>query len=114
MIKAICLSIAGREAKAIKADSADCYQLTLSSKIDVQKVVCEAFFSSPDNHPLYGYKLEQYNIWLVALKSSSRYKNIKNLCVPPLAPILTPLPSAFFLRPGGVGKRKEAWSEWGR
>jgi hypothetical protein len=78
MIKAICLSIAGREAKAIKADSADCYQLTLSSKIDVQKVV--DFFSSPDNHPLYGYKLEQYNIWLVALKRSSRYKNIKNLC----------------------------------
>lgn len=75
IIKAICLLIADREAKAIKADSADCYQLSLSSRIDVQKVV--DFFSSPDNHPLYGYKLEQYNLWLLSLKRSSRYKNIK-------------------------------------
>jgi hypothetical protein len=77
IIKAICLSVAGREAKPTKADSADCYQLTLTSIIDVQKVV--NFFSSPNNHPLYGYKLEQYNIWLFALKRSSRYKSIKNL-----------------------------------
>jgi len=77
LIKAICLSVAGREAKPIKADSADCYQLTLTSILDVQKAV--DFFSSPYNHPLYGYKLEQYNLWLVALKRSSRYKNIKNL-----------------------------------
>lgn len=27
---------------------------------------------------LNGYKLEQYNLWLIALKGSSRYKNIKN------------------------------------
>ena len=39
LIKAICLTIAGREEKAIKPDVADCYQLTLSSKLDVQKVV---------------------------------------------------------------------------
>ena len=75
IIKAICLLIADREAKAIKADSADCYQLSLSSRIDVQTVV--DFVSSPDNHPLYGYKLEQYNLWLLSLKRSSRYKNIK-------------------------------------
>lgn len=37
IIKAICLLIAGREAKEIKPDSADCYQLTLSSKFDIQK-----------------------------------------------------------------------------
>lgn len=47
LIKAICLIIAGREAKAIKADATDSYQLTLSSKLDVQKVV--DFFSSPTN-----------------------------------------------------------------
>lgn len=41
IIKAICLRIAGREANPIKADSADCYQLTLSSRVDVQKVVNE-------------------------------------------------------------------------
>lgn len=39
LIKAICLTIAGREAKAIKPDVTDSYQLTLSSKLDVQKVV---------------------------------------------------------------------------
>ncbi len=77
IIKAICLTIAGREAKAIKADIADCYQLTLSSKIDVQKVV--NFFSSPDIHPLCGYKLKQYNEWLVGLIKSSRYKSLNNL-----------------------------------
>jgi len=53
------LTIAGREAKPIKADVTDSYQLTLSSKLDVQKVV--DFFSSPANYPLSGYKLEQYN-----------------------------------------------------
>lgn len=39
VIKAICLVVANREAKPIKADAADAYQLTLSSKVDVQKVV---------------------------------------------------------------------------
>lgn len=77
IIKAICLLIAGREAKEIKPDSADCYQLTLSSKSDVQKAV--DFFSSPYNHPLYGYKLEQYNLWLYGLKNSNRYKNVRIL-----------------------------------
>ena len=59
IIKAICLLIAGREARPIKADASNCYQLTLSSKLDVQKVV--DFFSSPDNS-LNGHKLEQYNL----------------------------------------------------
>jgi len=57
IIKAICLLITGREARPIKADTADCYQLTLSSKLDVEKVV--KFFFSPDN-ALYGHKLLQY------------------------------------------------------
>ena len=52
--------ITGREAKPMKADSVDSYQLSLSSKLDVQKVV--DFFSSPANYPLFGYKLEQYNV----------------------------------------------------
>jgi hypothetical protein len=34
------------------------------------------FFSSPNNSPLYGYKLKQYNLWLLTLKGSSRYSNI--------------------------------------
>lgn len=77
LIKAICLIIAGREAKAIKADATDSYQLTLSSKLDVQKVV--DFFSSPTNYPLSGYKLEQYNVWLVGLRKSVRYQSLSNL-----------------------------------
>lgn len=45
IIKAICLLIAGREPNIKVDSSSDCYQLTLSSKLDVQKVV--NFFSSP-------------------------------------------------------------------
>lgn len=60
------MTIAGREAKAIKPDVADCYQLTLSSKLDVQKVV--DFFSSGVNYPLSGYKLKQYNVWIRGLR----------------------------------------------
>lgn len=77
LIKAICLIIAGRKAKAIKTDATDSYQLTLSSKLDVQKVV--NFFSSPFNYPLSGYKLEQYNLWLVELRKSVRYQSLSNL-----------------------------------
>jgi hypothetical protein len=79
IIKAICLMITGREAKPIKADSVNSYQLTLSSKVDVQKVV--DFFSSPNNHPLCGHKLNQYTIWLTALKNSSRYVQIKQTTI---------------------------------
>jgi hypothetical protein len=35
----------------------------------LQKVV--SFFSSSNIHSLYGYKLIQYNLWLIALKNSS-------------------------------------------
>ena len=71
LIKAACLIIAGREARPIKADSNNSYQLTLSSKLDVQKVI--SFFSSPNNHSLVGYKLSGYALWLTALKNSRRY-----------------------------------------
>lgn len=71
LIKAACLIITGREARPIKADSKNSYQLTLSSKLDVQKVI--SFFSSLNNHSLVGYKLSQYTLWLTALKNSSRY-----------------------------------------
>lgn len=76
VIKAICLIITGREAYPIKADSVNAYQLTLSSKADVQKVV--SFFSSSNNYPLLGYKLKGYDLWLIALKGSNRYKDIKH------------------------------------
>jgi hypothetical protein len=77
LLKAACLLITGREVYSIKADSVGSYQLTLSSKLDVEKVI--SFFSSPDHHPLYGYKLSQYTIRLTALKNSSRYSQIKHL-----------------------------------
>lgn len=57
IIKAICVFIADREPN-IKADYTNSYQLTLSSKADVQKVV--NFFSAIDTN-LCGYKLTQYN-----------------------------------------------------
>lgn len=71
LIKAISILIANKEPN-IKVDYTGCYQLTLSSKADVQKVV--NFFSSTDTK-LYGYKLIQYNEWLVTLKTSNRYKD---------------------------------------
>jgi hypothetical protein len=77
IIKAICFIITGRESKPIKADSSNCYQLTLSSKLDIQKVI--NFFSSPNNHTLLGYKLKQYNLWLTALKNSRCYSQIKQI-----------------------------------
>lgn len=60
VIKAICLKVVGREASPIKADSQNSYQLSLGSKIDVQKVI--EFFSSPTIHPLIGYKQTQYQL----------------------------------------------------
>jgi len=72
IIKAICVLIANRE-PIIKADYTDSYQLTLSSKADVQKVV--NFFSAFDTN-LCGYKLIQYNEWLNYLKTSNRYKDV--------------------------------------
>ena len=93
IIKAIGLLITGREVNETKPDSADCYQLTLSSKSDVQKVI--SFFSSPEIHSLYSYKLNQYTLWLTARffiykkdKNSSRYSKIigghdKNKCASP-------------------------------
>jgi len=72
IIKAIGLLITGKVPNEVKPDSADCYQLTLSSKSDIQKVV--NFFSF-NNHLLLGYKLKQYEIWLINIKKSSRYKD---------------------------------------
>lgn len=77
LIKAICLTIAGREAKAIKPDVTDSYQLTLSSKLDVQKVV--DFLIGGGNYPLSGYKLKQYNVWIRGLRKSVRYQSLINL-----------------------------------
>ncbi len=67
IIKAACLIITGREARPIKADSQNSYQLTVSSKLDIQKVIY--FLSSPNNHSLVGYKSSQYTLWLTALKN---------------------------------------------
>ena len=58
----------------MKADTVGSYQLSLSSKTDIEKVVY--FFSSSSYHTLYGYKLSQYKLWLTTLKNSSRYSNI--------------------------------------
>jgi hypothetical protein len=73
IIKAICLKLVNRNIN-IKPDSQNSYQLTLASRADIQKVV--NFFSFSDNHPLIGYKLSQYNIFLQKIKESNRYKDV--------------------------------------
>jgi hypothetical protein len=77
ILKAACWVITGREAYPMKADSVDAYQLSLSSRIDIEKVV--SFFSTPNNHPLTGYKLTQYVVWLKALQTSNRYSKIRGI-----------------------------------
>lgn len=79
LLKAACLVITGRESKPMKADSVGAYQLSLSSKMDIEKVI--SFFSSgaADHHPLYGYKSSQFTLWLYALKNSARYSQIKGI-----------------------------------
>lgn len=69
IIKAISLLIVNREPN-IKADYTDSYQLTFTSKADIQQVV--NFFSKSND--LYGYKLIQYKEWVDYLKTSDRYK----------------------------------------
>lgn len=77
LLKAACLKITGREAYPMKADSVDSYQLSLTSKIEIEKVIY--FFSFSGCHPLYGYKLSQYNRWLQSLKDNRRYSKILGL-----------------------------------
>ena len=74
LLKAACLLITGREAYPMKDDSFNAYQLSLSSIIDIEKVV--SFFSYNNYHPLTGYKASQYKLWLEQLKTSSRYSKI--------------------------------------
>lgn len=49
-------------------------QFSVSSKIDIQKVI--DFFSFSGLHPLIGSKNIQYLKWLIALQNSFRYKNL--------------------------------------
>lgn len=72
IIKAIGILIANKEIN-VKPDSADCYQLSLSSKADIQEVI--NFFSAKETQ-LYGYKSIQYKEWLINLKLLNRYKDI--------------------------------------
>lgn len=68
--------ITGRKANPIKPDKVDCYQLSLSSKLDINKVLL--FFSAEhsNTYPLIGYKSIQFKNWVHNLKLSNRYKNI--------------------------------------
>ena len=49
--------------------------IRMSSVKDIQKVV--NFFTFEDNYSLIGFKRDSYEIWLQALKESSRYKDLK-------------------------------------
>ena len=63
IIKAICLRIAHREARPIKPDTGNSYKLALTSKADINKVIY--FLTSANHHYLVGFKLIQFNIWLI-------------------------------------------------
>lgn len=75
LLKAAALLILGEETKKLfNPDTVDAYQLSLGSKNDIRLVLC--FFTSPDHHPLYGYKREQFLTFLDTLKTSKRYSTI--------------------------------------
>lgn len=77
LLKAACLLITGsaKDTYSMKADSVGAYQLSLSSIIDIEKVIF--FFSSNNYHPLTGYKASQYKLWIEQLKTSSRYSKVR-------------------------------------
>lgn len=50
-------------------------QFNVSSKKDIQNII--KFFSFSNNLPLLGNKLISYNKWLLAIKNSIRYKELK-------------------------------------
>jgi hypothetical protein len=66
--------VADREAKAIKADSAYCYKLILSSKID-------GTFSSNKHVPIF--KLENHVKELELFREIQKYVNSGNLIITP-------------------------------
>lgn len=49
-------------------------QFSVSSKVDIQKVI--NFFSFSGNHPLLGYQLLRYEKWLSDLSETKRYGNL--------------------------------------
>lgn len=60
----------------VKIDTSEDYsKFIISSVNNIQNVV--NFFSFSDLHPLVGYKLTQYNLWLNYIRESSRYIKIK-------------------------------------
>ena len=75
ILKAASLLITAEESKRIfNPDSKGAYQLSLTSIKNIEQVIY--FFSSPDYHPLYSYKLDQYLNFISALKTSKRYSSI--------------------------------------
>jgi len=75
LLKAASLLITGSESNRLfNPDSKGGYQLSLSSIKDIEQVIL--FFSSPDHHPLYSYKLDQYLNFISTLKKSKRYSSI--------------------------------------
>jgi len=79
IIQSIALTLLDRVVH-IKVDSANSYQLSVISKSDIQKIVY--FFNIGEGYnevlprPNKGYKLEQFNAWIEALKKSSRYNSL--------------------------------------
>jgi len=77
LLKTASFVITGEHSIAsFKPDSSGGYQLSLSSKKDIEHVV--SFFSSSNHHALYGYKLEKYQIFISGLITSKRYEFIRN------------------------------------
>lgn len=74
IIKTICIIITKKKANIIKPDNFNSYQLTLTSRKDIQNVI--NFFSSPLNNELKGYKLIQYKDWLEKLRKLKRYQEL--------------------------------------
>jgi hypothetical protein len=75
IVEAIKFVIKEEKGTSINVDSNNSYQVTFSSRLDIQKTI--NIFSFSGLHPLIGYKLEQYNLWIENIRKSSRYSDLK-------------------------------------
>jgi hypothetical protein len=75
IMEAIKYAIKEEKGTSINVDSSNSYQVTFTSRLDIQKII--NIFSFSNLHPLIGYKSEQYNLWIENIRKSSRYSDLK-------------------------------------
>jgi hypothetical protein len=74
LIQAIQFILLGELKSEIKPDNQNSYQIAMTSRANIQKII--DFFSFSNHHPLLGYKFVQYQKFISYLKISKRYSKL--------------------------------------